>query len=118
MAAKRFSAEVSVARLVRGVTTSAMCTSAGTAGLRTSSATRMHHSIGRGVRGSFGKLTRRGGGQTMLGRTGLNGQRQARSARKQQALTFTRSEQILAFFGCQPECVRDGIDRRRVLLQQ
>src|SRR5258708_9812699 len=101
MAAKRFSAEVSAARLVRGVTTSTTATSDGGAGRLNSSAMRMRHPVRRSLLdlgGTFGELARRGCRQTMLRLTLLARHRQAPSAGDLQTFTLAPAHQILPLF--------------------
>src|SRR5262245_30691371 len=96
-AANRFSADVRLAALVRGVTTSTTCGASITRARRRSSARRMDHSVGRcRLRGQLGQLTWRCGRESVLERTGLDAQRQARAAREQQPLALVGAEQILA----------------------
>src|SRR5579859_8265482 len=99
MAANRFSADVSAATFVRGVTISTRCGRVGGAERCRSNPTRMRCSIARaaggGARGHFGQFARRGGRQAMFSRAGLDGQGQSPAPSEEQALAFVGAEQIL-----------------------
>src|SRR5919108_5606745 len=116
-AANRFSADVSAATLVLGVTTSISCTARGGCAAR-SSMDRRRRQRSFFSRGELGNLARGGRHQAVLGRARLDGERQACAAGKQQPFALRGAQQILALVGGELEGVGDHVDGRRVLLQQ
>src|SRR5439155_23899045 len=101
--AKKFSAEVSAAALVRGVTISRTYGSpllCAPGICRRLTASRMHHSISRrwlstGRFGELRQLARRGRRQTVFRRTGFNGERPPGPPGEQESLSFVRGQQIV-----------------------
>src|SRR5438105_417280 len=101
--AKKFSAEVSAAVFVRGVTTSITSgwVSAAEARRRRLRAIRMDGSVRRGVAvcelRQLGQLARCGGRQAVFSRTGFDREWQPCPAGEQQTLALAGAEQVLAF---------------------
>src|SRR5919199_4058986 len=117
--ANRFSAEASVATLVRGVTTSTASAAGGRGErFRQLTTSRMDQPFGAHARGELRQLARRGGGQAVFRRAGFDGERHPCAAREQQALALVRAEHVLAFVRAQLKGVRHGVDGRGVLLQE
>src|SRR5919199_3985015 len=112
-AANRFSAEVSDAALVRGVTISTRLISVSLGFLGSIRRCMLHLQPA-----ELGQLARGGGCQAVLSRAGLDGESQPDPAREQQTLALVCAQQVLTFLRSQLKCLRYGIERGGVLLQQ